>query len=232
MRIYLVRHGESEANVDRSVCQEKPDHAIELTEKGRRQARGAGEFLRQHFLDEVRAAKLLVPPPPRMWVSPYKRTRQTADGLIQGGFEPKDRREHIALAEQQFGLFDGVEDDQLPELFPSEYEHYKKAQDYEGRFWPRMPLGESRFDVALRVHQAFGTFIRDRDQNDIDTIVVVTHGVVIRAFVMMWLHLPFEWFERESNPPNASVRLIEGGKDKGYIYHGVEPAVESRTETI
>lgn len=35
---------------------------------------------------------------------------------------------------------------------------------------------------------------------------------------MRWLHLPFEWIEKEPNPKNCAVRLIEDGKDKGYIW--------------
>jgi len=42
--------------------------------------------------------------------------------------------------------------------------NYKKCEDVEGKFWARMPLGESRFDVALRVHQFFGTLHRELDK--------------------------------------------------------------------
>ena len=36
-RIILIRHAESEGNVDETVYQRKPDHRIELTEKGKQQ---------------------------------------------------------------------------------------------------------------------------------------------------------------------------------------------------
>jgi len=87
-----------------------------------------------------------------------------------------------------------------------------------------MPLGESRFDVACRVHQAFGTFHRDNDKHGIDTIVVVCHGVTLRAFVMMWCHHSPEWFDAEPNPKNGAVRLIDNGEDLGYL--PVEPEVQ------
>lgn len=51
----------------------------------------------------------------------------------------------------------------------------------------------------------------------IHTIIVVSHGVTIRAIVMRWLHLPFEWFEKEPNPKNCSVRVINCGKYLGYL---------------
>ena len=38
-RIILIRHGESEGNVDSTVYSRTPDHAVELTSKGIKQAR-------------------------------------------------------------------------------------------------------------------------------------------------------------------------------------------------
>ena len=73
-------------------------------------------------------------------------------------------------------------------------------------------------DVAVRVHQAFGTFHRDCDRHGIENIIVVCHGTTARAFVMQWLHLTPEWFLEEPNPKNGSVRLIKGGVDEGYIF--------------
>ena len=40
--LYLVRHGQSEANVDKNVYRTKPDHAIALTPLGLNQANEAG----------------------------------------------------------------------------------------------------------------------------------------------------------------------------------------------
>ena len=54
----------------------------------------------------------------------------------------------------------------------------------------------------------------------IHDIVVICHGVTLRAFVMMWCHLSPEWFEAEPNPGNCAVRLIEGGRDHGYLFAG------------
>ena len=42
-RIILIRHGESEANVNPHLFASVPDYAIELTEKGREQALNAGK---------------------------------------------------------------------------------------------------------------------------------------------------------------------------------------------
>ena len=45
IRIYLVRHGQSEANLDQTVNARLPDHRVELSLEGHRQAAAAGEYL-------------------------------------------------------------------------------------------------------------------------------------------------------------------------------------------
>lgn len=210
MNIYLVRHGESQANVDVTLYQRMPDHAIPLSEKGRAQAEAAGRYL---------LAMLPRGEHVRLWCSPYLRARQTAACIREvAGDTITDVREHINLVEQNFGLFDGIRDAELPLRYPQEHAHYKRCEDFEGRFWARMPLGESRFDVAVRIHQAFGTFHRDAERHGVRTIVVVCHGVTLRAFVMQWLHLPVEWFEREPNPVNCAIRLVQDGVDRGTVF--------------
>ncbi len=46
-RIILIRHGESQANIDRYLFGKVPDYTIELTEKGKVQAYEAGEKLKE-----------------------------------------------------------------------------------------------------------------------------------------------------------------------------------------
>ncbi|KKN43539.1 hypothetical protein LCGC14_0701860 [marine sediment metagenome] len=221
MKIYLVRHGESESNVDKAVHLRKADHAINLGPNGLSQAEGVGKFLAQALKNNSWNGEINA----RLWYSPYQRTKKTKDGILTA--LKRDNMtfkfgclEHPLLVEQQFGLFDGLSDDELKEQYPNEHAHYNKHQKFEGRFWARMPLGESRFDVAQRVHQVFGTFHRDADRHGIETLVVVSHGVTIRAFIMMWLHRTVEWFEKEPNPKNCSIRLIDNRQDCGYVING------------
>ena len=230
LKLFFIRHGESAGNVDKRKHHELADHAIPLTASGRSQAYASGEWLGRYFREHNAPDTKT-----RFWVSPYARTRQTADEVIRGIADIAaqspidqrrkfdfDRREHINLVEQQFGLFDGIPEEQLPDVFPQEAAHYNKQVEFEGKFWARMPLGESRFDVAVRVHHAFGTFHRDYDKKGINQLVIVSHGVTIRAFQMQWLHRTYEWFERERNPENASIQLIHGQTDMGCLF--VPPA--------
>lgn len=72
--IYLIRHGESEGNVDGSVQLTKSDHALNLSKLGHTQAAAAGIALRSLLAGEEAEAL-------RIWSSPYKRTRQTRDHI-------------------------------------------------------------------------------------------------------------------------------------------------------
>lgn len=241
MRIFLVRHAMSQGNLDKTVHQHMPDHAIPLAEAGFLQAEMAKEAIENYFNDPLHILPFNTM---RMWVSPYTRTRQTAEIIAEASINYRtngnisnadqdhlqkmkligDIREDITLCEQQFGLFDGLDDDELKIKYPDEQAHYEKSEKFQGRFWARMPLGESRFDVAMRVHQIFGTWKRDSSaaSGGVHDLVVVSHGVTIRAIVMRWLHKSVEWFEAEPNPGNCSIQLIENNEYKGFIFKGFD----------
>lgn len=234
IRIFLVRHGESEANLDKTVNARLPDHSIELSAQGHAQAHNAG----LHLANILQGRKCV-----RMLVSPYTRARQTslaieeALGAAQVCFE---RREAVELREIEFGLFDGIPDEDLSKTFPREYEHYEKHKRFEGEFFAPMPLGESRCAVADRVKGVFGTILRDASDGRSDPVsdfIVVSHGVTIRCFRMQWMHYSWEWCERERNPLNCSAQLIEGHDGAGYTdrllfegFRGAKPSRQNRRE--
>jgi len=216
MQLLLVRHGETTANVDKKVYLDTADHAVPLSDLGHQQAITAGQLLAVQIKKSISRTNSRV----RVWTSPYKRTRQTSEHITAQLTEAgiiHDLREHVNLCEQQYGLFDGIPDDELHLHYPKEAAHYEKCERHEGKFWARMPLGESRFDVAVRVQNVFGTWHRDAQRHNIDTLVVVCHGVTLRAIVMQWLHLTPEWFEAEKNPANCAIRHIHDKEDFGYL---------------
>lgn len=133
-----------------------------------------------------------------------------------------DQREDITLHEQQFGIFDGLSDEERAEQYPAETAYYEKCKQFEGKVWAKFPVGESRIDVLSRMHKMSGTIKRDQERHNIQNVVIVGHGTTNRCFTCSWLHLPFEWLEKEPNPRNCSIRLIEDGKDMGYVFEGYD----------
>jgi len=226
IRIFLIRHGLSEANVDKSVNVQKPDFAVNLSDEGHVQAAAAGvalgEYLKQPAVTERELHEALggghyLQRRARMLVSPYYRTRQTADGVAKG-LEAAgirfDRRECEELREINFGIFDGLTDEEIREFYPREHAHYEKHKKMAGEIYAPMPMGESRIQVGDRVKQMFGTILRDAERKSnrapILDFFVVAHGVSIRQFRQRWLHKPWEWAEGLRNPANCSIMMIEG----------------------
>ena len=217
INILLVRHGVSQANLDRSLYTRLPDTKVPLAPVGHEQARAAGDAI---------AAWIKTLPYPcgtRIYCSPYQRTRETCLGVEAALKEQAikyDRIEELALREIGFGLFDGLTDEELPKLYPREHAYYQKHVDFEGEFYAPMPLGESRAQVADRIKGVFGTLIRDNREREngwrIRNFIIVSHGVTIRAFIMQWLHLTPEWFQAQPNPANASVAMISSDGTEPY----------------
>lgn len=226
IRIFLIRHGLSEANLDKSVNANKPDFAVDLSPEGHEQALAAGAALAE-YIGTTRGTKEIVGDwgreevqdmrRARMLVSPYYRTRQTADGVAKG-LEAAgirfDRRECEELREISFGIFDGLSDEEILAQYPVEHAHYEKHKAMSGEIFAPMPMGESRIQVGDRVKQMFGTILRDADpETNSDPVLdffVVAHGVSIRQFRQRWLHKPWEWAEALKNPANCSIMMIEG----------------------
>ena len=172
-QLVLVRHGESERNVKRELAKGKPDihlyHEglrdidVKLTKRGLEQAHTTGEYLAANNEFNV------------VFVSPYKRTLQTAEAILSH-FDPKPemvRDERIR--EIEFGILDGVTNAGIRTRFPEEFERRKR----EGHYWYRPPGGESRPDVALRVHSFLNSITRDYAGC---RALVVCHSVVVLIF--------------------------------------------------
>ncbi|MER8017243.1 histidine phosphatase family protein [Streptomyces griseoluteus] len=195
-RIVLVRHGESVGNVDDSVYEREPDHALALTARGREQAEETGEHLREIFGDERVS----------VYVSPYRRTHETFDAfrldpdLIRVREEPR-------LREQDWGNWQERDDVKLQKAYRDAY----------GHFFFRFPQGESGADVYDRVGGFLESLFRSFEEPDHPpNVLLVTHGLAMRLFCMRWFHWTVADFESLSNPGNAEVRMLVLGEDGKY----------------
>eukprot|EP00996_Jenningsia_fusiforme_P002036 NODE_2882_length_1098_cov_15.110582_g2643_i0.p1 GENE.NODE_2882_length_1098_cov_15.110582_g2643_i0~~NODE_2882_length_1098_cov_15.110582_g2643_i0.p1 ORF type:complete len:313 (+),score=43.10 NODE_2882_length_1098_cov_15.110582_g2643_i0:82-1020(+) len=219
--LFLVRHGESTANENPEVYKTTPDHQIPLTASGREMARAAGlaivKQLRKDFGTPEKLGHC------RLWVSPFLRTRQTAEEILDvAGDWIASVRESPYLVEQDWGLFEGPGIAVAAERHPEEWARVQAIASHQGKFWARFPLGESCFDVCCRVASFFHVVERDyrREVDPVRCLIVVSHGVTLRAFKLMWLRRSPEWFGQSANPPNCSVSMIRGRQDAGFIFGG------------
>ncbi|KAI7745168.1 hypothetical protein M8C21_018134 [Ambrosia artemisiifolia] len=137
-RIILVRHGQSEGNVDEGVYTRVADPKIRLTERGKREAEECGVRIRE-MIEKDGADDWKV----YFYVSPYERTIETLRGL--GKAFQRSRiagvREEPRLREQDFGNFQDREQMKIQKAVRVQY----------GRFFYRFPNGESAADVYDRI---------------------------------------------------------------------------------
>lgn len=195
-RIILVRHGESEGNIDDSVYERVPDHRIALTSKGVDQAAATGARLRSIVTDET----------VDVYCSPYLRARQTLEALdlsIVAG----DVRVEPRLREQDWANFQDSADIALQ----------RDQRDRYGHFYYRFTHGESGSDVYDRVSSFLESLFRIFETaRCARNVVVVTHGLTMRLFCMRWFHWSVEYFESLENPSNAEPIVLVRQPDFHY----------------
>lgn len=216
LRILLVRHGQSQTNVDKSLHGVIADPDIELTDRGKQQAAEAGVFL-DGWLRNHRRPRF------RIYRSDYRRAVQTSDIIIEklGADLDFDTRMDERIRELEFGYSDAVSSDQLKANFPH-YEAYKNLWSGEAKYYRRRLGGESPADVGDRLRHFIGAMHRDQEKYGIRTFVVVNHGLTSRVLAKTLLKEDRVWYAKQRNPQNCAIRVIEGKQDKGYVHRSTE----------
>ncbi|XP_058082664.1 phosphoglycerate mutase-like protein AT74 [Magnolia sinica] len=212
-RIILVRHGESQGNLDYSVYTTTPDYKISLTQLGLDQARTAGERIRRIVSDDGQSPNWKV----YFYVSPYERTLSTLREI--GRSFSKKRiigvREECRIREQDFGNF------QVEERMKV----IKETRERFGRFFFRFPEGESAADVFDRISSFMETLWRDIDNNRLNrdnsseinlNLIIISHGLTSRVFLTKWFKWTVDQFERLNNFGNCDFRVMELGAGGEY----------------
>lgn len=214
--IYIVRHAQSQGNA-RNITEEDGyviDMNVELTKLGHLQAAEAGINLSKHLSSKNGV----------FWVSPFARTRSTANDIklnLDAKFSTNyDYVEDPRLVEQDFGDFDFQFYHKWKEISPhSHFINQARYKDEKGRFFARLENGENMLDVYNRI----SLFVKTRlETSKYKENIIVTHGYASIALVMFLLGGKIEDFYSFPTPGNASIRHIvyKNGKyiDKGYIY--------------
>ncbi|MBQ6393256.1 MAG: alpha-ribazole phosphatase [Eubacterium sp.] len=166
MRIYLVRHGETEMNT--KGCYYGITDAL-LTEKGRQQAILLGRHFQELDWD-------------RVLVSPLSRARETAllaAGRWKDSFELEER-----LKEQNFGIFEGKTYQELCGEFPEEMRRWNEDFSHY-----QIPGGESFLQVRERVED----WVRSLPEGPGQMLVVAHKGTLGHILASM-LGLPLEGY--------------------------------------
>ncbi|NPE08663.1 MAG: histidine phosphatase family protein [Asgard group archaeon] len=202
MKFYLVRHGQSEANLHRIIA----GHGdYPLTDLGKEQAKSLGqEFLNKGIKFDV------------VYASDIVRAAETVKIICSEiGFKNIvfDKR----LREGDAGVFEGKYSDDLTEE-ESEFldSTIRDAKEV------KVPDGESNIDMTKRMKEAFLEIIENNQENSI--ILIVGHGgtlyhILIRVLNLLPEKLE-EWFgscmlniiERESAEDTWKITMFNNKK--------------------
>ncbi|KAH8162934.1 hypothetical protein CIB48_g5289 [Xylaria polymorpha] len=207
--IIIIRHGQSEGNKNREIHQTIPDHRVKLTTDGWAQARDAGRRLR---------ALLRPDDTLQFYTSPYRRTRETTEGILEtltsddpdpSPFRRSNMKiyEEPRLREQDFGNFQPCSDEME--------RMWQERADY-GHFFYRIPNGESAADAYDRVSGFNESLWRQFGEDDFASVLVlVTHGLMSRVFLMKWYHFSVEYFEDLRNVNHCEFLIMKVKRDSG-----------------
>lgn len=223
-RLVLVRHAESAGNLDATRYAETPDYEIPLSARGHQQAQACGAQIRE-LLDTAYGPG--TPYKLHFVTSPYTRSRQTFVGIRSAFSEPQVAGVHesVQLREQDFGNFQ----------VPQRMEQDLKERNRFGRFYFRFPDGESTADVYNRVAIMEDNLLRDIRAGEFganSTIVVISHGLTLRVFMMRWFQWSVEQFLQVYNPPNAVPLLINKVSEEDFISRSCKQAGKRQTLRI
>jgi broad specificity phosphatase PhoE len=210
--IFLVRHAQSQSNIDEQILKEQTNVGIHLTDTGIQQAKEVGDFIVSNYYSHLKPLKI--------WNSPYNRTRQTANEIkkqLKNNKIHYIEEESIYIIERQFGLIDDAINYQ--KSHPVEYSHYLLHNKENKEFFVRPPLGESPFDMCMRLDFLLRCVISQEPEYQ---HIIVSHGAAIRGLVIMQEKLPYEDYFKIPNPSNASIHHLDANNGyKGKIF---EPA--------
>lgn len=164
MRILVIRHGESEADI-LDVHEGRAD--FNLTEKGHKQAVAMAEFVKKNYTVD------------KIYASTLKRAQQTAMHLSEAVQVPVEPEED--LMEFNNGLLAGLSWAEADEKYPRVENLPLHASVYEQ---------ESKLEFRYRAERVLSKIISENKEDA--TIVLVSHGGMINQLYHAFLKLPVQ----------------------------------------
>ncbi len=188
MELIIVRHGQTEAN-RKGAFQGWID--LSLSEHGLKQIEWLRDELKGQEFDQI-------------YVSPLKRTLQTAQIIREGLKNPPELVKIDALKEMNFGKWDGLCSDEIEKKYPADYK--KWLNDWQTMV---IPDGESAEKMFKRVVEWIDELLKKSDPND--KVMIVSHqGVILQIIAhLLGLDLSGCWHFKVE-PGSMSVIEIKG----------------------
>ena len=169
MKIWLIRHGQTDWNV-RGRIQGSSD--TDLNEEGKKQAKElALELVKTKHDPEI------------IYASTQKRAKETAQIISKYLKIPYVTKK--GLEEMNLGEWEGLSWEQVEERYQEEYQVWKNNRRYQNT-----PNGESYQELLDRVLAAILEIIEENAEKE--HILIVTHSAVIMSLLCYFSNTPFE----------------------------------------
>ena len=183
----FVRHGQSEANVNKVFTGQSN---IPLSALGEKQAACTGEFISENFkIDAVYASDL-------------RRAYDTARIITSKLGIPEDQiHTDKELREINAGKWEGMYFSDIPEKYPEAYFNWENNADIF-----RFPGGESTQEAFLRVYNKISEI---SEENSGKTVLVVFHAMPLKLLLSYAENGRLDSKLNSFDFPNASVSIAE-----------------------
>ena len=219
--VILVRHGESEGNVDNTVWWKKADHEIELTRKGQQQAADAGkrinEILNSYNNSSSSNNNRRIIRNIHLHVSPFERTIQTAKYALPYFDNQynniKNQQQQQKRIVKEYHLCTQLREQEFGNTQNSQFCNYREEQKKVGRFWYRFPTGESGADVLDRVKSWWEDSLLNTneryDYEQCDAVIVFSHGLTVRLILCQLFSWSINTFHSVYNARNCDLYVLQ-----------------------
>ncbi|MDD6057419.1 MAG: histidine phosphatase family protein [Clostridiales bacterium] len=188
MKLYFVRHGETEWNVKKKI-QGKTD--IPLNEKGMLQAKQLAERLQEEQKNGTLHVK-------RIYTSPHRRAADTAKEAANAlGLSCMELEK---LKEMDLGAWEGTTWDAVRENDGETYAVWNANRRYL-----HTPGGECYNDVLKRTLEALEQILTENTED----VLIVTHSAVLMALRCYLKQQPFDEMAVKFKTKNAEMIQID-----------------------
>lgn len=185
IRLYLVRHGETEFNLQGRIQGHKDSP---LTELGIRQANAVAKRLSAESFTAV-------------YCSDLNRARRTAEIIV--AHHPLELQVTPLLRERAFGVLEGLTRADIEEFYLADENEWRRDTSI-----PPPGQSETHAQVVERCAEFLDMLIREYESDA--RILVVGHGGTMHGMMVAACRLPIEFY-RMQHYSNASISIIDIG---------------------
>lgn len=189
--IFVIRHGESEEDVSPDIKAVVKDPEIGLTPNGIKQVQESAEAIRGELAGFEKIT---------LYVSPYKRTRQTAEIVMN---TLKDDRMQMIMEPSLRGLDWG-------NVTPENLKYIEQERYKVGVLHYHFPKGDKSPEYVGSIYDFVFRIIKEKHINNDkkECVIIIGHGFSLRVVVKAFTEMTDEDFRWIKNPSHAFIARI------------------------